>query len=51
MENSEQDDERADLTAFAREVKAATSTVTKASINRVDCIETTYELDCYSVFP
>jgi hypothetical protein len=51
MENSEQDDERADLTAFVITAKAATSVVTNASINRGDCIETTYELDCYSVFP
>jgi hypothetical protein len=51
MENSEQKDERADLTDFALEVKVATSAVTNTSINRVDCIETTYELDCYSVFP
>ncbi|MCK6190697.1 MULTISPECIES: hypothetical protein [unclassified Pseudomonas] len=51
MANSEQDNERADLTGFAFKVKAATSTVTKASISRADCIETAYELDCYSVFP
>jgi hypothetical protein len=51
MENSEQGDERADLTGFASWAKAATSAVTKASINLADCIETTYELDCYSVFP
>ncbi|WP_321144989.1 hypothetical protein [Pseudomonas extremaustralis] len=51
MEDSEQDDERADLTGFASRAKAATSAVTKASIDRADCIETTYELDCYSVFP
>ncbi|CNM78966.1 hypothetical protein HF257_31315 [Pseudomonas sp. WS 5106] len=51
MENSEQRGERADLTGFATQAKAATSAVTNASINRLDCIETTYELDCYSVFP
>ncbi|MBI6910455.1 MULTISPECIES: hypothetical protein [Pseudomonas] len=51
MENSEQWDKRADLTGFAGWAKAATSAVTNVSINRVDCIETTYELDCYSVFP
>jgi hypothetical protein len=51
MVNSEQDDERADLTGFASAAKAATSAVTKASITRVDYIETTYELDCYCVFP
>jgi hypothetical protein len=51
MENSEQRDERADLTGFAEQAKVTTSAVTNPSINRVDCIETTYELDCYSVFP
>ncbi|WP_338488281.1 hypothetical protein VRB78_20555 [Pseudomonas trivialis] len=45
MVNSEQDDERADLTDFALKSKAATS-VTKLSMSRADCIETTYELDC-----
>ncbi len=44
--NSEQDDERADLTDFVRKSKAATSAVTKPSMSRADCIETTYELDC-----
>ncbi|MGU9859476.1 hypothetical protein [Pseudomonas sp. LF245] len=51
MDNSEQGDERADLTGFVTWAKAATSAVTNASINRLDCIETAYELDCYSVFP
>ncbi|WP_174244838.1 hypothetical protein [Pseudomonas sp. S35] len=51
MENSEQDDERADLTGFVSQAKAATSAVTNASINRAQSIETAYELDCYSVFP
>ncbi|WP_167496682.1 hypothetical protein [Pseudomonas kairouanensis] len=51
MENSEQRGERADLTGFAAQGKAATSAVTKASINHPDCIETTYEVDCYCVFP
>jgi hypothetical protein len=51
MEYSEQSDERADLTGFAFKAKAATSIVTNASIKQADCIETTYELDCYSVFP
>ncbi|MEB0109025.1 hypothetical protein [Pseudomonas sp. MH9.3] len=46
MVNSEQDDERADLTDFALKSKAATSAVTKPSMSQVDCIETTYELDC-----
>ncbi|MGO4802449.1 hypothetical protein ACEN2T_24550 [Pseudomonas sp. W22_MBD1_FP4] len=46
MENSEQDDERADLTDFVSEAKAATSTVTNASISWSDSIETAYELDC-----
>ncbi|MBE8589632.1 hypothetical protein IQK56_01050 [Pseudomonas sp. MAFF 301449] len=46
MENSEQDDDRADLTGFAFKVKAATSKVTKASIRPTDSIETAYELDC-----
>ncbi len=51
MENSEHRDERADLTGFVFRAKAATSAVTNLSIDRADCIETTYELDCYSVFP
>jgi len=51
MENSEQSDERADLTGFVQQAKAATSSVTNVSINPANCIETTYELDCYSVFP
>ncbi|MBW1247235.1 hypothetical protein [Pseudomonas tolaasii] len=51
MENSEQDDERADLTDFVPAAKAATSTVTKVSINPFNCIEIAYELDCHSVFP
>ncbi|WP_439864080.1 hypothetical protein [Pseudomonas antarctica] len=51
MENSEQWGERADLTGFALAVEAATSTVTMASINEADGIETAYELDCYCVFP
>ncbi|WP_017735031.1 hypothetical protein [Pseudomonas sp. CBZ-4] len=51
MDNSEQRDERADLTGFVTWAKAATSAVTKASINHANCIETAYELDCYSVFP
>ncbi|WP_163011812.1 hypothetical protein [Pseudomonas syringae] len=51
MEDSEQMGERADLTGFAARAKAATSVVTNASIKHRVCIETTYELDCYSVFP
>ncbi|MBC3304553.1 hypothetical protein H0Z09_25790 [Pseudomonas sp. SWRI18] len=51
MENSEQRDERADLTGFTSWAKAATSAETNVSINRLDCIETAYELDCYCVFP
>ncbi|WP_163002110.1 hypothetical protein [Pseudomonas canadensis] len=51
MGNSEQEGERADLTGFVQQAKAATSVVTKVLINSGNCIETTYELDCYSVFP
>jgi hypothetical protein len=55
MEDSEQKGERADLTGFTVAVKVATSAVTPEwttrSIKPADCIETTYELDCYSVFP
>ncbi|UII70672.1 hypothetical protein LVW35_23965 [Pseudomonas sp. HN11] len=51
MGNSEQEGERADLTGFVQLAKAATSAVTNVSINLANCIETTYELDCYSVFP
>ncbi|MHA4978526.1 MULTISPECIES: hypothetical protein [Pseudomonas] len=51
MENSEQKGERADLTGFTSQAKAATSAVTNLSISRANYIVTVYELDCYSVFP